>query len=375
MSGNTQFDLHPDAESLNAFAEHALAEQERERMMAHLAVCSRCREIVFLAQKELEPELAATAVPHAGKRGPWFRNWRLAWIPVGALAAGITVAYVTHARHEELAKQMAVVERQASPVTVTPQASPLPTESVKGAEKARKQVRPMIPQVPPPAPSVPEELKAAPEAAMARRLPEPQRVAGGMQVPAAGNAVTASAESSTLAQGQVTAAYAPMAQAEAAAAARAARIRSAPNTSMAVYVAGPTVLPSGLAAVSTAMARRNVLAVDKAGSLFFSTDGGAHWENIGRQWSGKAVAVRTRQESKGDAPAADAPAADAAAAKADAAKADAAKADAAKAGAAAGAANGGLVAAGGGSLQARFELVNDQGQVWVSSDGRTWKAK
>jgi Putative zinc-finger len=370
MSGNAQFDLHPDVESLNAFAEQALAGQERERMMAHLAMCSRCREIVFLAQKELEPKQAAAATAPTVERGPWFRNWRLAWIPLGALAAGIAVVYVTHTRHEESARQMAVVERQTSPVKITPQMAPLPEESAKRGETARKQARPEVAQAPPPAPAANEpagalqkslattktaadELKAAPERTVVLKQPEPREVAR-ETAPMAKRADKASGENPTRERDQALGAFVPMTQNEAAAASPAVRtfgVEGLKPTSRAAYVAGQTGLPSGLAAISTAIAMRNVLAVDKAGGLFLSTNGGAHWENIGRQWSGQAVAVRTRKELKGNSDAADAGAADA------------------------GAANAGAAAAGGGSSQAGFELVNDQGQVWVSPDGRTWKAE
>jgi hypothetical protein len=362
MSGNTQFDLHPDAESLNAFAEQALGGPERERMMAHLAVCGRCREIVFLAQEEIEPAAAATRI---FERRPWFRNWRLAWIPLGALAAGITAVYVTYSRHEEPANQVAVVEREASPVIVTQQMAPLPAEPAKGEDTVRKQPRPVVAQAPPPSPVANEPagavaqnaltmngaavLKSAPEGAVAQSQRGPQDIAREMQVPMAKRAPTASADKAMQEQYQVSAAAAPMTQAEAAVEPRAARTFGAPRTpttSMAVYMARQTGLPSGLAAVSIVAVGHNMLAVDKAGRLFLSTDGGQHWDSIKQQWSGQAVAVRTRQGSKGSADAA-----------------------------VAGAASAGSAAAGGGTSQAGFQLVNDQGRVWVSPDGRTWKAQ
>jgi hypothetical protein len=91
-------------------------------------------------------------------------------------------------------------------------------------------------------------------------------------------------------------------------------------------------LPSGLAALSTAMTPSDMLAVDGAGDVFLSEDAGGHWVGVAKQWSGRAVAVRLRPIT----------------------------------GASAGAA----------SLPARiFEIVNDQGLVWVSTDGKIWKAK
>ena len=72
-----------------------------------------------------------------------------------------------------------------------------------------------------------------------------------------------------------------------------------------------------------------MLAVDRAGSLYISEDAGVHWEMVERQWSGQAMMVRLHGE----------------------------------------------LSASTGTDTRSFEIVNDQGQVWVSADGRTWKAK
>ena len=64
------------------------------------------------------------------------------------------------------------------------------------------------------------------------------------------------------------------------------------------------------------------VAVDKGGAVFVSTDAGGHWESVTQQWSGQAVAVRMQAKARG-----------------------------------------------------AYELVNDQGQLWVSTDGRVWTAK
>ena len=78
-----------------------------------------------------------------------------------------------------------------------------------------------------------------------------------------------------------------------------------------------------------------MLAVDRDGAVFLSTDAGAHWNPVERQWTGRAVEVRAQMEVK-------------------------AKAD---------------TATGESLLQNVFELVNDQGQVWESKDGQSWKAR
>lgn len=60
-------EVHPDAETLSAFVESALPEAERALCIAHLAECARCREIVFLAHPE--KPVSAVVIPI---RRPWF---------------------------------------------------------------------------------------------------------------------------------------------------------------------------------------------------------------------------------------------------------------------------------------------------------------
>ena len=90
--------MHPDAESLTAFAEQLLPAPERDQILVHMATCSRCREVVFLARTAAGEEQPAAvslkaAVP-AEPRAPWFRGWRWAWIPVAALAGFVGFAVV-----------------------------------------------------------------------------------------------------------------------------------------------------------------------------------------------------------------------------------------------------------------------------------------
>ena len=87
MSEHLQSGLHPDPDTLGAFAEGVLPEHERLACMAHLADCAACREVVYLAEEPL-------AVP-AAVEVAWWRRW-LRPIPVlsvGAVA-GILVLSV-----------------------------------------------------------------------------------------------------------------------------------------------------------------------------------------------------------------------------------------------------------------------------------------
>lgn len=78
---------HPEAELLNAFAENALAANERESVLGHLSMCANCREIVSLAV-QTRPEGAPLAKPARGG----FRWATLQWASVAASVAIVTVA-------------------------------------------------------------------------------------------------------------------------------------------------------------------------------------------------------------------------------------------------------------------------------------------
>ncbi len=110
MNPTIQPGMHPDAESLTAFAEQVLPVAEREEILVHMSTCGRCREVVFLAQQAIEedqPEPVAAAVDAPIKaRASWF-NWRWAWIPVAACAGLIGVAVMQHSRRTATETQTA----------------------------------------------------------------------------------------------------------------------------------------------------------------------------------------------------------------------------------------------------------------------------
>lgn len=349
MSGNTQLGQHPDAESLNAFAEQALAVQERERIMVHLAGCGRCREIVFLAQQanaEMRPAVAAAATRTVG-RVPWYRNWRLAWVPVGALAAGITVAYLVHVRHAKTAVEMAQIQDEVHPVSPSSVVPAQPPPAAKSGQSNESEAKKVTPAAREPRTAVVRQeaegtalpanqpvnalagLKTGPEVPVLSGQRASQEMIGAIQTVPQDKTGLENAKKVERRQFHVTAAAAPVPAKRSVAAAN--RV----GGELAAFAVRQMELPSGLAAVSTATAEHKLLAADKAGTVFLSTDAGATWITVERQWTGKAVEVRTQMEVES-------------------------KADA---------------AVDRGLMESVFELVNDQGQVWMSLDGRIWKPR
>lgn len=88
MSERFHSGLHPDADSLSAFAEGVLPEHERLDCLAHLAECSRCRDIVYLAQNAF----AEDPVPNlVADPAPFWKRW---FAPLPVLAAAVAAVLI-----------------------------------------------------------------------------------------------------------------------------------------------------------------------------------------------------------------------------------------------------------------------------------------
>ena len=395
MKANTQFDLHPDAESLNAFAEQALAERERGEIVAHLAGCGRCRQIVFLAQEAagaMEPA-EAVAVHRVVRRKSWLRSWWFVWAPTAALAATVAVAVYVHVRRVEIEQEMAKVTTEATPQIGASKGAPAAAareqKADAGAAAAPEPTRPASEKrkALPPSPQAPTIAASASgtsasesygmrasnrsaadlptsasgtgtpaQSTMAEAKPEPAESAmGESQVQTSGadesramdrvmNRAADRAMATRKSAEAKTEESERSVQMQAAAAAPAAQASPPPAPSyppsavhgvsgaFAAYKAQPSELPSGLPAVSSVAAMNRMLAIDPAGSVFLSEDAGMHWKSVEKHWEGRAITVRVQE-----AP-----------------------------GAAGGAAR---------STPEVFEIVNDRGEVWVSTDGRNWRLK
>ena len=75
MNPTTQSGVHPDADSLNAFVEQVSPAAERQEILAHLALCGSCREVVFLAQQAAGAEADARVVVASSEQSRSWRRW------------------------------------------------------------------------------------------------------------------------------------------------------------------------------------------------------------------------------------------------------------------------------------------------------------
>ncbi len=122
MSAKNQNEIHPDAETLSAFGEQSLGKHDRGEVLAHLAECGRCRQIVSLASEAASAEAATPArIRHAKVRPRlWSRGWGLTLAPVAALAATAVIAVYFHERNVERSAEVANLEQQQADRNATP---------------------------------------------------------------------------------------------------------------------------------------------------------------------------------------------------------------------------------------------------------------
>jgi len=137
-------------------AEQLLPAAERDQILAHMATCRRCREVVFLAQhaaSEGKPAPVADSTPAIRKqRATWFNGWTWLWIPATAFAGLIGVAVLQHFRHAASETQMTAKLSQtddfrktepakppASPQSIAPATESLKTKTANPSELRDKE--------------------------------------------------------------------------------------------------------------------------------------------------------------------------------------------------------------------------------------------
>jgi hypothetical protein len=397
MKPTIQLGTHPDAESLTAFAEQLLSGAEREQILAHMATCGRCREVVFLTQQMMEPEKPALVIaPQESLRGAkrgWFVSWRWAWVPAAALAGFVGFAVVQHQRRAgvsqpEMAQNVSPPEtvrnaRQGKAAATPPVQLQAPRrEEAKEASKVRgragrdaaassgifdqkdkaTQRKDELAKKTDGLSAVSAEISdgaaqpsptARAKAAFGGPMAQNQMQQNNAQLQqqnyadevrptgtlsnSANKPAPASVPANAASEG-----VAVQAEPQPALASKtpvtSAQLATAPLRSGSIVVTekklGKTkeaqfTLPSGLGVLSQASLGSRRIALDTAGSLFFTEDSGQSWQPEKAQWTGRAVLVKARSSGQ---------------------------------------VTGTLL----GQKAARFELVTDKLETWISTDGKTW---
>ncbi len=121
--------VHPDADTLTAYAEDLLSPAERSQVLQHISLCSDCRAVAALTLPEgfmaEQPRAAAAATVAAGvPRRSWFR------LPSFGLAASMAAMIALVALLVELPKQPFVPrQNQARIAPPPPPPVPAPVEA------------------------------------------------------------------------------------------------------------------------------------------------------------------------------------------------------------------------------------------------------
>jgi hypothetical protein len=130
--------VHPRADLLTAFAEKALTERERTRVVEHLSRCEDCREVVFLAAPQDAP--AQVAWKHSHGEG-WLGWSTLRW---GTALACVVVVGTAATLFREGQNHRDVFVRVATEKA----SSPAPMRSAGDAGNVANQAKPGSPAAP-----------------------------------------------------------------------------------------------------------------------------------------------------------------------------------------------------------------------------------
>ncbi|HVO81948.1 MAG TPA: YCF48-related protein [Terriglobales bacterium] len=122
---------HPDPNLLTALVEKSLTERERVQVLAHMAQCADCRDIVAAAQPEFETVRVAAAVrPRSG----WLSGNVLRWSAAVACVVVVGAAVTLYRQ----AKTPALVPRTASAIGEKAVAGPPPSSTTPQLEASSR---------------------------------------------------------------------------------------------------------------------------------------------------------------------------------------------------------------------------------------------
>lgn len=310
---------HPDADQLSAFMEQALPAHERERVLAHLAICPDCRETVALSL----PHLEAPPTPKPA-RNWWFFGWPV-FVPAAA-ALGALAFFAVYVHRANTGGAIATQPQMAAsqpPAAVLPPAQASLAAPAPPMAKSRPANRLSSPAGAPVSASLGDQSLAPGSVSgptsglvagqrMAALAPAPQAAPAAPATVAAQNAQPTPELSARAAAAEPPApsANAPLGFAQTVAVTQEAPMVNTASDSLELRIAPPAAqtivlkypLPSGLAALSAAADGSKTLAIDAHNAVFFSNDSGAHWTAISTPWQGRALKVNLVFHAQGFAP-------------------------------------------------------------------------
>jgi hypothetical protein len=137
---------HPAPDVLNAYIEKVLPQSEEQQVLAHLAVCADCREVVFFSQAAVE-EVAPAVVQPQARRIAWW-----AWaLPVAAVLAVASTVFVMQSNHRESTvnppQQLAGAKRDEAPQNQSLTATAPQNKTVAPAEPRRAATPTAVPKL------------------------------------------------------------------------------------------------------------------------------------------------------------------------------------------------------------------------------------
>ena len=141
-----QPEIHPDADLLAAFAEQALPDRERRPLLAHLSICSACRDVLALAAVPAKSP-GFTAKDTGGvQKAPSFTWSVLRWGAAAACVVVVGTAVLLH-RNEKAAsfKQFEAPQFQPALPAATPAPQP-PVANEKRAEEFDTNATALVPK-------------------------------------------------------------------------------------------------------------------------------------------------------------------------------------------------------------------------------------
>lgn len=289
---------HPDENLLAAFAEQALRGAERDRVAAHLAGCTRCRDIVFLAE-EAQPVAEAAVHPRPARR-LWQTAAAAASVLV-VLAAALLIwegrrLSVSRGQHE-MAESVAPKLSNAT-ISATKPSRVIERDSMAHPPRtgARSKTRARNPQ---------ELVQAQNSGSVARPRARLASVSP-QSVPETSQVASAGPQPAT--PGSVAGAPpAPQAFGSPAVSASLASLQVAQNSVRRFAVVDGTIerwdktgfktvpLPSGERAEAVASNSSAVVVLSRSGKLYRSADFGEHWSPVLVQWDGTAAKLEVRR--------------------------------------------------------------------------------